>query len=553
MIPFLRIVALALVSSVVALAAPVIFAVSPANGPETGGITISVDGSGFGITPSPIVTLAGNPIIPISSSDTQIQFTLPAGSGTVILAVTSAGQSAQAIFTYDPPPPPAPVILTITPDRGLASENSSIVITGQNFSVNSIVTVGSQLATVTSSSPTLITANKPVDAGGNLAVVVTANGQSSNAKIYRSVALTSLPGYYVDLVTEQVLPAPLGTYADLANLTQAKPAPPGFYAPVVGMHAAIPCPPGTFSSSAGAAAPTPAPPGTFAASAGMTLPTAAPIGKYAPVSQMTDAIPASPGYFVDVAGASEQTPAPLGKFVPVAGASTAVNAGLGFYAPVTGMSAAIPSAPGYYVNLPGAAAPTPAAAGTYAPAAAMSSPVPAAAGTYAPIAGMAASIPASPGYFVNVAGSATQQPAPLGQFVAAAGQALPSTVPAGYYGPVIGLQAAIPAPQGTYSPVAGSAQPLPVPPGFIATGPAASSISPLPQIKLTAYTLGPATAQSLSFETANSQNYGIFYSENLEDFVLLETVPGTGGVVTRSFDPLVSTTSKRFYIVAPVP
>lgn len=49
-----------------------------------------------------------------------------------------------------------------------------------------------------------------------------------------------------------------------------------------------------------------------------------------------------------------------------------------------------------------------------------------------------------------------------------------------------------------------------------------------------------------------SQNYGIFYSENLTDYILLKTIPGTGGIVTHTLDPLASSTSKRFYIVAPV-
>ena len=113
-------------------------------------------------------------------------------------------------------------------------------------------------------------------------------------------------------------------------------------------------------------------------------------------------------------------------------------------------------------------------------------------------------------------------------------------------------EAVIPAPVGSYSANAGGSDLLTVPPGYTANGPAATSITPIPQIKLTAYSLGVGTAQSLSLETLASQNYGIFYTENLQDDVLLETVAGTGGVVSRAFDPLVSATSKRFYIVAPV-
>ena len=190
---------------------------------------------------------------------------------------------------------------------------------------------------------TSLTVSKPVDSGGDLAVVVVASGQSSNSKIFRSVALTSLPGYYVDLLAEVVVPAPLGKYSDLANLTAAKLAPAGFYAPVPGMTAAI---------------------------------------------------------------------------------------------------------------------------------------------------------PSSPGYFVNSNGAITQQPAPVGQFVALSGVTSPTPVPAGYYGPIIGLQAPIPAPAGTYAPNPGAAQPLPVPPGYTTNGLAATSITSIPQVNLTAYSLGVGTAQS---------------------------------------------------------
>ena len=189
----------------------------------------------------------------------------------------------------------APFVTSLSPTRGLASEATSGVITGQEFGVSPSVTFNGVAATVTISTATSLTVSKPIDSGGDLAMLVVASGQSSNSKIFRSVALTSLPGYSVDLLAEVVVPAPVGRYSDQANLTAA-----------------------------------------------------------------------------------------------------------------------------------------------------------------------------------------------------------------------------------------------------------------IPQIKLTAYSLGAGTAQSVSFETLASQNYGIFYTASLQDGILLETVAATSGVVTRAFDPLVSTTNKRFYIVAPV-
>ena len=127
----------------------------------------------------------------------------------------------------------APFVTSLSPTRGLASEATSVVITRQQFGVSPSVTFNGVAATVTISTVTIstvtistatsLTVSKPIDSGGDLAVLVVASGQSSNSKIFRSVALTSLPGYSVDLLAEVVVPAPVGRYSDQANLTAAIP------------------------------------------------------------------------------------------------------------------------------------------------------------------------------------------------------------------------------------------------------------------------------------------------------------------------------------------
>ena len=117
----------------------------------------------------------------------------------------------------------APFVTSLSPTRGLASEATSGVITGQQFGVSPSVTFNGVAATVTISTATSLTVSKPIDSGGDLAVPVVASGQSSNSKIFRSVALTSLPGYSVDLLAEVVVPAPVGRYSDQANLIAAIP------------------------------------------------------------------------------------------------------------------------------------------------------------------------------------------------------------------------------------------------------------------------------------------------------------------------------------------
>lgn len=66
-----------------------------------------------------------------------------------------------------------------------------------------------------------------------------------------------------------------------------------------------------------------------------------------------------------------------------------------------------------------------------------------------------------------------------------------------------------------------------IPAGFTSTGEGASAITAIESPKITGYQLEANGDNSLQFETASEQNYGIFYTENLLDFVLLETVAGS--------------------------
>lgn len=87
------------------VAAPVIDAVAPAAGPETGGTVVVVDGSGF-IPGATTVTVCGVVIpasqVSVNAAGTQLQFTTPAcDPGAAPLAVTTAGGIADgATFTF---------------------------------------------------------------------------------------------------------------------------------------------------------------------------------------------------------------------------------------------------------------------------------------------------------------------------------------------------------------------------------------------------------------------------------------------------------------------
>lgn len=91
-----RIAAATLLFAAVAVAAPWITSIGPASDPTAGGITITLDDSGFGTTP----TLAFNasPVAISTATDVKIAFVLPARSGTPNVFVKNSSETAQTTF-----------------------------------------------------------------------------------------------------------------------------------------------------------------------------------------------------------------------------------------------------------------------------------------------------------------------------------------------------------------------------------------------------------------------------------------------------------------------
>lgn len=100
---------------------PKINAISPANGPPTGGTQIAVVGSGF--TGATTVSFGATPAAAFTiTSDTSFVATSPAGSGTVDVTVTGPGGTSVASagdqFAYGTVPPPSPPPPGPTPGTG---------------------------------------------------------------------------------------------------------------------------------------------------------------------------------------------------------------------------------------------------------------------------------------------------------------------------------------------------------------------------------------------------------------------------------------------------
>ncbi|OOG77794.1 cell shape-determining protein, partial [Sinorhizobium sp. A49] len=115
------------------VAAPTVTSISPTAGPTTGGMTVTITGTGFaGAT---AVTFGATAATGYTvNSNTQITATAPAGSaGTVDIRVTTAGgtssTSAADQFTYVA----APTVTSISPTAGPTTGGMTVTITGTGF------------------------------------------------------------------------------------------------------------------------------------------------------------------------------------------------------------------------------------------------------------------------------------------------------------------------------------------------------------------------------------------------------------------------------------
>lgn len=172
---------------------PVLSSLTPSSGPTSGGIRLTLTGSNFGVTPA--VSIGGRGVTPAVSSHTTLEFDLPAGEGTDQAVVVTAGDQSGAALSFDYE---APAITGITAASFPTSGGTVITLTGSNFGLNQVVSVGGQAATVQpGSTHTRVLCTLPSGQGTNVPVVLTAGQQASRAAFisYDAPAITSIsPG-----------------------------------------------------------------------------------------------------------------------------------------------------------------------------------------------------------------------------------------------------------------------------------------------------------------------------------------------------------------------
>jgi hypothetical protein len=159
-------------------AQPTIASLNPANGPETGGTTVTIAGSGF--TGATAVTFGGAAATSLTvDSDTSLTAVSPAGTGTVDVSVTTPGgtsaTSTSSRFAYtQPPAAQAPTVTGVSPNSGPTAGGTTVTIAGTDFVAGATVTFGgTAAANVVVVSPTTITATTPARTAGAVAVRVT--------------------------------------------------------------------------------------------------------------------------------------------------------------------------------------------------------------------------------------------------------------------------------------------------------------------------------------------------------------------------------------------
>ncbi|KUL84836.1 hypothetical protein ZTR_08225 [Talaromyces verruculosus] len=176
------------------IAVPVITSLSPTNGPESGGNTVTINGSNllyttgvtFGTTPaSSFAVLSSN----------QIAAVAPAGTGAVSVTVqNTSGTSGSLTYTYNAIP--APVVSSVSPASGSAAGGNTVTISGSGFTYATAVAFGSTPASsFTVISSTSISAVVPPGppAGGSVSVLVTGPGGTSPAGTVYTYTATPTP------------------------------------------------------------------------------------------------------------------------------------------------------------------------------------------------------------------------------------------------------------------------------------------------------------------------------------------------------------------------
>jgi hypothetical protein len=152
--------------------------ITPNRGPSSGGTAVTIGGSGF--TSGALVNLgssACNTVVVVSSSSITCVTAQLANAQTVDVVVRNSNGDEAAFsggFTYFNPS--APVISSVTPNTGIETGGTLIILTGTQFESGATISLGGADCTGPVASQTLATCTTALHAPGPVDVVVTNPG-----------------------------------------------------------------------------------------------------------------------------------------------------------------------------------------------------------------------------------------------------------------------------------------------------------------------------------------------------------------------------------------
>jgi hypothetical protein len=166
--------------------APTVTGVSPSRGPNSGGTTVNITGTGFA-TATEVDFGAGNSTAFVVNSDTSISVPSSPGAPTAaagpvdVTVINVGGTSATSsadVFTYEA----QPTVTSVSPPAGPPAGGTAVLVTGSGFTPSTTVDFGSTAATdISVISPGLLVATSPAGTGTPDVTVTTAEGTSTTS------------------------------------------------------------------------------------------------------------------------------------------------------------------------------------------------------------------------------------------------------------------------------------------------------------------------------------------------------------------------------------
>jgi hypothetical protein len=171
--------------------APSISGITPGSTMPTQGGVLSISGSNFGNAGGPgFVEFGLTPLNAASVSNTAITVNIPAGEGVGIpVRFTLDGQRSNTInLGYAPPS-----ILSVSPALANTDGSTVVALSGSNFGLNPVLTVGGKPVQLISRSHTSMTFTAPPGEGSSIPLVLTVGGQTAVSTLnYVPPAITSI-------------------------------------------------------------------------------------------------------------------------------------------------------------------------------------------------------------------------------------------------------------------------------------------------------------------------------------------------------------------------